>query len=547
MRLATAMGSPTSTLQRAGGGLCAFGSTPRVGIRGCSGRALASSHGLGATAAGTGGATWRTALRGAWRDPASWIRHRTRTLATDTDTLASPSAVDADSPPGTAAPSTWKAPLDFRFIRDNVELVAANCANRNSAADPHRVAELFGEFLEGTQEVNALQQERNAHAKRLKGKMEADARAALVDEGKRLKQALASCEARLEAVEVALQAEGRRIPNLTHPDVPLGGEEDSTVLRVNGTPRAFPDGFDVKDHVALGESLGCLDFEAAAVVSGSKFYYLKKEAALLELALINWSMQRAAAKGYEPTSTPDLVRGEVLEKCGFQPRGDSSQNYGVSGSDLFLTGTAEIPLGGAVMDTIFKASDLPIKMAGYGRCFRTEAGAAGSKGRGLYRVHQFSKVEMFVVCHPDESEAIHAELLEIECAMFEELGLHFKVLDMASHDLGAPAYRKFDVEAWMPGISRYGEISSASNCTDFQARRLNIRYRPEQGVEGEAKGKKKKAKTEFAHTLNATACAVPRMIVAIFENFQEADGSVRIPEVLWPFMGGVQVIKPVQP
>lgn len=211
---------------------------------------------------------------------------------------------------------------------------------------------------------------------------------------------------------------------------------------------------------------------------------------------------------------------------------------------MCLTGTAEIPLGGVFMDSILSEEELPVKVAAFGRCFRTEAGAAGTAGKGLYRVHQFSKVEMFVVCTPEQSEQLHQELMDIEVDMFEELGLHFKVLDMPSGDLGAPAYRKYDIEAWMPGLERYGEISSASNCTDYQSRRLNIRYRPHVAADTQTttKKKKKKVPTQFVHTLNATACAVPRMIVAIFENFQQEDGSILIPEPLRPYMMGIDTI-----
>lgn len=254
---------------------------------------------------------------------------------------------------------------------------------------------------------------------------------------------------------------------------------------------------------------------------------------------VNYAMQKICSKGFDPIITPDLVRSTVLEKCGFQPRGEGTQVYSVENSELCLTGTAEIPLGGMFMDQILPEESLPIKVAAYGRCFRTEAGAAGAAGKGLYRVHQFSKVEMFVVCTPEQSEQLHKELIDIEVEMFQELGLHFQVLDMPSCDLGAPAYRKFDIEAWMPGLQRYGEVSSASNCTDYQSRRLNIRYRPsEPASEGDKNKKKKKAPTQFVHTLNGTGCAVPRMIVAILENNQQEDGSIVIPEALRPFMMG---------
>ena len=406
------------------------------------------------------------------------------------------------------------------------------------------MARLYEEFLSLTQETDRIRASRNENSAAMKKKLGAEERQALIDNGKALKGQLETLEAALAVAETALQREGQRLPNLTHPDVPVGGEEVSTLLQEVGSAPEFA--FEHKDHVALGEALDIIDFETGAVVSGTKFYYLRREAALLELALINYAMHKAVARGFLPMTTPDLVRESVFEKCGFQPRADNTQIYGVRDSPLCLTGTAEIPLGGVHMDKILSESELPVKMAAFGHCFRTEAGAAGAAGRGLYRVHQFSKVEMFVICTPEQSEALHEELLELEVEMFTELGLHFKVLDMATVDLGAPAYRKYDIEAWMPGLQRYGEISSASNCTDYQSRRLNIRYRPEKEKDavvavGEKGGKK--VPTQFTHTLNATACAVPRMIVAILENFQQEDGSVVVPEVLRPYMMGIDVIK----
>lgn len=342
------------------------------------------------------------------------------------------------------------------------------------------------------------------------------------------------------SADAELQRTAQRIPNLTHPDVPSGGEENATVMLENGSKREFA--FPAKNHVDIGEALGVLDFDRGAEVSGSKFYYMRGMGALLELGLVNYAFSKCLAKGFTPYTTPDLVRESVMEKCGFQPRGDSTQIYGVEGTDMCLTGTAEIPLGGLYMDQVMDEAQLPIKACAFGHCFRTEAGAAGLAGKGLYRVHQFSKVEMFIVCTPAQSEDMHQELLELEASIFSDLGLHFKVLDMPTEDLGAPAYRKFDVEAWMPGLERYGEISSASNCTDFQSRRLNIRYRPAPaaGEAGDAgkKGKKKGGKTEFCHTLNATAMAVPRIVVAILENFQNEDGSVTVPEALRAYIPG---------
>nr|XP_043615155.1 serine--tRNA ligase, chloroplastic/mitochondrial isoform X2 [Erigeron canadensis] len=379
----------------------------------------------------------------------------------------------------------------------------------------------------------------------MKGKVEPLERQRLVEEGKNLKEKLVTLEEDLIKLTDALQREAQCIPNMTHPDVPIGGEDSSTIRKTVGAPREFT--FPIKDHVQLGKELDLFDFDAAAEVSGSKFYYLKNEAVMLEMGLINWTLSEVMKRGFTLLTTPEIARSLVVEKCGFQPRGDNTQVYSIEGSDQCLIGTAEIPVGGIHMDSILSDSSLPIKYAAFSHCFRTEAGAAGAATRGLYRVHQFSKVEMFILCRPEESNAYHQELIEIEEELFSKLGLHFKTLDMATEDLGAPAYRKYDVEAWMPGLGRYGEISSASNCTDYQSRRLGIRYRPENSANptNMKKGKGRNlSPPEFAHTLNATACAVPRMIVCLLENYQQEDGSVVIPEPLWPFMGGIQVITP---
>lgn len=445
-------------------------------------------------------------------------------------------------------------------------MLVKNTKDRMSNADPQLVATLYDDFLSLQKSAEHIQAERNENSSAMKGTLEADRRQQLIQRGQELKESLHKVEEALELAEIALQREGQRIPNLTHPSVPIGGEDLATVLNVVGSQRLF-EGFEAMDHVTVAEALDLVDFEAAGEVSGQKFYYLRNAAALLELALVNWAMTKAAARGFTPIMTPDLVKASVLEKCGFQPRGSNTQVYSIQDSPLCLTGTAEVPLGGIYMDKVLNESDLPIKMAAFGHCFRsvleassrsslhlwlmsanpptsylrTEAGASGAAGKGLYRVHQFSKVEMFVLSSPEQSDALHQELIDFETELYTDLGLHFKVLDMPSGDLGAPAYRKFDVEAWMPGLKRYGEISSASNCTDYQSRRLNIRYKRANagGAGGKAQGKA----TDFVHTLNATACAVPRMIVAILENFQQADGSVVIPEVLRPFMGGMSIIK----
>ncbi|KAL7152608.1 hypothetical protein ABFS83_04G109100 [Erythranthe nasuta] len=376
----------------------------------------------------------------------------------------------------------------------------------------------------------------------MKAKLEPSERQKLIEEGKTLKDGLVTLEEDLLKLTEELQQQAQCVPNMTHPDVPIGGEECSTVRKTVGKPREFS--FSIKDHVQLGKDLDLFDFDAAAEVSGSKFYYLKNEAVLLEMGLVNWAVSEVMKRGFTPLTTPEIVRSSLVEKCGFQPRGTNTQVYSIEGSDQCLIGTAEIPVGGIHMDSILAESSLPLKYVAYSHCFRTEAGAAGSATRGLYRVHQFSKVEMFVLCRPDESNFFHEQLIEIEEGLFSSLGLHFKTMDMATQDLGAPAYRKFDVEAWMPGLGRYGEISSASNCTDYQSRRLGIRYRPEVSTPAKKGIKGNSATTQFVHTLNATACAVPRMIVCLLENYQQEDGSIVIPEPLRPFMGGLQIIAP---
>ncbi|KAI3725593.1 hypothetical protein L1987_65384 [Smallanthus sonchifolius] len=440
----------------------------------------------------------------------------------------------------------WKAAIDFKSILENKSAVAENLKNRNSSANLELVIELYERLLELQKEVEDLRYERNTVASKMKGKVEPLERQRLIEEGKNLKEKLVILEEDLVKLTDALQREAQCIPNMTHPDVPTGGEDSSTIRKTVGTPCDFT--FSIKDHVQIGKELDLVDFDAAAEVSGSKFYYLKNEAVLLEMALINWTLSEVMKRGFTPLTTPEIARSLVVEKCGFQPRGDNTQVYSIEGSDQCLIGTAEIPVGGIHMDSILADSSLPLKYVAFSHCFRTEAGAAGAATRGLYRVHQFSKVEMFILCRPEESNAYHEELIEIEEELFSKLGLHFKTLDMATGDLGAPAYRKYDIEAWMPGLGRYGEISSASNCTDYQSRRLGIRYRPENSTSPPTNTKKNKGRNlsapEFVHTLNATACAVPRMIVCLLENYQQKDGSVVIPEPLRPFMGGIQVITP---
>lgn len=425
------------------------------------------------------------------------------------------------------------AAVDLKFIKENLAAVRQNVRDRAVPADPDRVVALYDAYVALGQRTDAVRRQRNENAALMKGagRMPKEERDACIAEGKRLKADVARLEKELGEAEVQLQAESAKIPNMTHPDVPVGGEEQARTVSLVGEKRDFAkDGMEAQSHLDVALRHDLVDFENAARVAGNKFYYLRNEGALLELALVNWAMTLAAQSGFTVMTTPDVAREEVVAGCGFAPRGEASQVYRVAESDLCLVGTAEIPLGGYYAGQIVGKEELPVKMAAFSHCFRREVGAAGATTRGLYRVHQFSKVELFVLAHPDESQRVHEELRAFEERLYGSLGLHFRVLDMPTQDLGNPAARKYDIEAWMPGRGAYGEVSSASNCTDFQARRLNIRYR-------EARGDNR-----FVHTLNATACAVPRMIVAILETHVQPDGRVRVPDALRPFMGGAEFI-----
>jgi seryl-tRNA synthetase len=418
--------------------------------------------------------------------------------------------------------------LDPQFIRENLDAVKANCRNRNVKADVDRVVQLDDERKRLVQETQSLQQRANEVSKLIPKEKDSAKKQALIEEGRKLREQVAGLEKQLKQVEADLRAALMTIPNMSHPDAPVGKEAtDNKVLRRWGEPRRFD--FPAKDHVTLAEALDLADFEAGSAVAGQKFYFLKNEAVLLELALVQYAVGTLIKEGYTPVITPDVARVDVLEGIGFIPRGPETQIYSIENTDLCLIATAEITLGGMHRDKVLDESQLPQKYVGLSHCFRTEAGAPGRDTRGLFRVHQFTKVEMFAFCTPDQSEAIHQELLRIEENIFQGLGLPYQVIDTCTGDLGGPAYRKYDLEAWMPGRGQggeYGEVTSTSNCTDYQARRLSIRYK----VPGQ-KG------TRFVHTLNGTAVAVSRALVAVLENYQQADGSVIVPEVLRPWVG----------
>ncbi len=413
--------------------------------------------------------------------------------------------------------------IDIKKLITNAEEMQQNCINRHLDIDIKQVITLYEQQKGLKQELDQLRAKRNEVAQSMKGKMSPEERSVLIEKGKALKEELGEKEEGYKEVKEEYQTQLLQIPNYTAPDSPIGGEEDSTELKRVGEIRKFD--FPVKDHLEIGYALDLLDFEAGAKVAGQKFYFLKNEAVLLELALVQYAIKKVMSKGFIPHITPDMARTSVVEGIGFNPRGESTNIYSIENQDLCMIGTSEITLGGKYADTIFKEEELPLKVAGFSHCFRTEAGGAGRESKGLYRVHQFSKVEMFAICKPEDAEGFLEDFLKIEEEICQELNIPYRVLDIASADLGNPAYKKYDIEAWLPGRDKYGEITSTSNCTDYQSRRLNIKY------------KNKDNETKFVYMLNGTAIAVPRIIISILENFQNEDGSVDLPEVLHPYMG----------
>jgi seryl-tRNA synthetase len=419
--------------------------------------------------------------------------------------------------------------LDLKYIRENPTAVAENARNRGVEANVDLVVELADRRSELIQDLNELRQQQNQLAKSVGRERDAQARESLIVESRRTKELIPVREAELHAVEGRLREEMLQIPNMTHPDTPIGRDEMENVeLRRVGEIPDF--GFTPKDHVELGESLGIIDFEAGTKVAGSKFYFLRGDAVLLELGLVRYALDRLIEHGYEPAITPDLARDDALIGTGFMPRGPETQIYSVEGNDLSLIATAEIPLAGSLTGEILEGESLPIRLAGLSHCFRTEAGSHGRASRGLYRVHQFTKVEMFAFAEPEQGEALHEEMLVIEEEIFGGLGIPYRVVDICTGDLGGAAYRKYDLEAWMPGRGAYGEITSTSNTTDYQARRLQIRYRSDGG------------RPQLLHTLNGTAIAVSRALIPILENYQQVDGSVLIPEALVPYVGKKKLV-----
>ncbi len=419
--------------------------------------------------------------------------------------------------------------LDRKFVLENITLVQTNCVNRGAKVDLSQFTALETKRKQKQLEVDDLNRRANEVSKSIGKVKDAAERDARKEEGRELRDQTTAAQVDLDALAAESEAILRMIPNLSHPSAPIGADDQANLaLRTGKTsPRKFD--FKPLDHVEIGEKLDLFDFEGGSKVTGHGFYFLKNDAVLLELALQQYAIQMLMKEGFTPTITPDLAQNKILQGIGFIPRGPETQIYSIADSELSLVATAEITLGGLLSDTILEAEQLPIKLCGISHCYRTEAGAHGRASRGLYRVHQFTKVEMFAFTLPDDSEKTLDYFCDLECRLFDGLEIPYRVVDTATGDLGGPAFRKFDLEAWMPGrgeSGEYGEVTSTSNCTDYQARRLNIRYR-----------NKNEKGTHFVHTLNGTAVAISRAIIAVLENHQQADGSISVPTVLRPFMG----------
>ena len=409
--------------------------------------------------------------------------------------------------------------LDINYIRNNFDKVEKSTKEKGYKIDLKQVLDLDDERKALLQDVESLRRERNEIAAQMKGgKPDPE----LIEKGKQVKSSLASLEEKLVVVEKDAKAALKCVPNIILDDVPLGPEENSVEVKTWGEKHSQAEAV---DHLDYAISRDWVDFDRGAKVAGTKFYYLKNELALLENALIQFGLKKVTEKGFKFMTVPDVVSSKVLEGTGFNPRtSDQSDEYFVEGEDLSLIATAEIPLTGYHMDEIIDEDDLPIKYAGLSACFRKEAGAAGKHTRGLFRVHQFNKLEMYVFCLPEKSVEMHEMIREIEEEIWQELGIPYHVINIAAGDLGAPAAKKYDIEYWSPVDQKYREITSCSNCTDFQARNLNIRVRRKDGT------------VETLHTLNGTAVSLARTIVATIENYAKKDGKMTIPEALKPFL-----------
>ena len=424
--------------------------------------------------------------------------------------------------------------VDIELIRKNPEIVKGALEKRGAVIDVDYLREVDAKRLTALGELEEMRAEHN-NASDAIAKKSGALRNEAIAKSKELKDRIGHKEFELKTLEDEVNELLKQIPNLPLTEVPAGvSEKDNVVLREMGKKPNFT--FEPKDHAVLGTDLDIIDFESGSKVAGAGFYYLKNEGTLLELALAHYALDLLRQRGFSLWLTPDLARERFYIGTGYLPRGPEAQIYEIKESDLGLIATAEVTLAGIHADEILAEERLPMRYAGYSHCFRQEAGSYGKYSKGLYRVHQFTKIEMFAFVRPEESAAMHEELLGIEEALWQGLKIPYRVVEMCAGDLGAQAARKFDLEAWMPGRADWGEVTSTSNTTDYQARNLGIRYR------------KKDGGNEFVHTLNGTAVATSRAIIAISENYQDKDGNVRIPEVLRPYMpAGLDRISRAQP
>ena len=411
--------------------------------------------------------------------------------------------------------------IDIKFLRDNPDVVRASQKGRGedtTIVDKVLVSDEARRLA--ITEFEALRAEQNTLSKAVAG-AKGKEKETLLERGKTLATQVKEADNKRAECESVTKELIMQLSNILDPAAPIGKEEDFVVIEHVGTPRVFD--FEAKDHIELGKLLGAIDTERGAKVAGSRSYYLTGSGAMLEFALVNYAIASALKAGFIPVIPPVLVNPSAMEGTGFL--GQASENvYHLEKDDLYLVGTSEVPLAAFHMDEILPVEKLPIRYAGYSSCFRREAGTYGKDTRGIIRVHQFDKVEMFSFCHPDQAQEEHRRLLQWEKELLDAMEIPYRVIDVASGDLGSSANRKFDIEAWIPTQMAYREVTSTSNCTEFQARRLNIRYKDENG-------------TKAVATLNGTLVAIPRMIVAILENHQNPDGTVNIPKALQPFLG----------
>ena len=409
--------------------------------------------------------------------------------------------------------------LDIRYIREYADRVQESAKNKGyNDVSIARLLDTDEQRRQLQQQVDELRTQRNEIASQMNGGKPAPE---LVEKGRSLKGKLAELESELHDVDADFQAQMDAVPNVTLEDVPLGGEEDSVEVKAWGDKRQS-----AEDHLEFATQRGWLDFERGAKVAGTKFYYIKGDLMLLENAIYQYALNLLISKGFTPMTVPHMVSGRVARGSGFAPKSDKESNeYFIDGEDVMLIGTAEAPLTGFHADEIIDEKNLPLLYAGYSPCYRKEAGAAGKFSRGLFRVHQFNKLEMYIFCTPEQSVQMHEKILSIEEEIWQNLGVPYHVVNIAAGDLGAPAAKKYDIEYWSPVDNQYRELTSCSNCTDFQARNLNIRVRRSDGS------------LQVLHTLNGTAVSLARSLVAIIENYQTDDGKLRVPEVLRPYLG----------